>query len=323
MIHDPLPDVARERSATAETTLTNVGMRNIEAALDLSAEQDGAGLTAASIDALLDLLPGPDRGMHMSRLYRMVDALAESPLCPSSIEQLLAQMLDSHANAASSARVRMRFDLLLRRRALVSDLSGWRRYPVHVYGHRRGSRVALAVGFDLLYSSTCPSSAALSRQLIQQHLHARFGDGNPTLAEVGEWLASVDGMPATPHAQRSQMRARIGLRPEAVSFGLARLIDTLEEALGTVVQGPVKRADEQAFAWRNGHNLMFCEDAARRAYVALDQSAGVDAFEVEVRHYESLHPHDATASVRKPLDRFRAAAGTAELQWPWHEFDTV
>ncbi|WP_232467106.1 GTP cyclohydrolase, FolE2/MptA family, partial [Alcaligenes faecalis] len=69
-------------------------------------------------------------------------------------------------------------------------------------------------------------------------------------------------------------------------------IDRIEESLATPLQTAAKRADEQAFAALNGQNLMFVEDAARRIEAALGdyQNPGV-----QVRHLESLHPHDAVA----------------------------
>lgn len=43
------------------------------------------------------------------------------------------------------------------------------------------------------------------------------------------------------------------------------LIDQMEAVLATPVQTAVKRADEQAFAWLNGQNLMYVEDAVASA----------------------------------------------------------
>ena len=68
----------------------------------------------------------------------------------------------------------------------------------------------------------------------------------------------------------------------------------------------VKRADEQAFAQLNGQNLMYVEDAARRIQQSLSLRFPVSS--VSVRHLESLHPHDAVASVgNAPAFALRAA----------------
>ncbi len=77
------------------------------------------------------------------------------------------------------------------------------------------------------------------------------------------------------------------------------LIDAIEAALGTAVQGAVKRVDEQEFARLNGINPLYCEDAVRRIRSALEALAWVSDYRIETAHLESLHPHDAVACVVK------------------------
>ena len=61
----------------------------------------------------------------------------------------------------------------------------------------------------------------------------------------------------------------------------------------------MKREDEQEFALRNGQNLMFCEDAARRVKEALDQKKQILDYVAEFSHVESLHPHNAVSHISK------------------------
>ncbi len=78
------------------------------------------------------------------------------------------------------------------------------------------------------------------------------------------------------------------------------------------MQTAVKRADEQAFAALNGQNLMFVEDAARRIEAAL---VGYQNPGIQVRHLESLHPHDAVV-FKVPLSEatpFSGLNGGVEL----------
>ena len=83
---------------------------------------------------------------------------------------------------------------------------------------------------------------------------------------------------------------------------IEELIDQVEETLGTAVQAAVKREDEQEFAALNGANLMFCEDAARRICSLLDEDKGFRDYRIEVRHMESLYPHDAVAITTKGVE---------------------
>jgi GTP cyclohydrolase I len=151
----------------------------------------------------------------------------------------------------------------------------------------------------VLYSSTCPASAALARQLIQEQFARDFDAAQPVdHAAVLAWLGSERGISATPHAQRSVARLLVRYQPGA-PLDLVGLLDRVEQALGTPVQTAVKREDEQAFALANGGNLMFCEDAARRIQRALAGDERLADFHVRVEHQESLHPHDAVAYASK------------------------
>ena len=180
----------------------------------------------------------------------------------------------------------------------MSAHAGWKRYPVEVEAELRDGHLSLWLGLAVDYSSTCPASAALSRQANAARFESDFAGARPlSNALVRDWLASPRGLAATPHAQRSRARVRVELRPAFAELPLAALVDAVEASLGTPVQTAVKREDEQAFAEANAANLMFCEDAARRVASVLAADARVAAWDVQVAHFESLHPHDAVASV--------------------------
>lgn len=162
-----------------------------------------------------------------------------------------------------------------------------------------GDAFELRAQATVVYSSTCPCSAALSRHWIEQAFLTAFGrEERVEPAAVAAWLKR-HASAATPHSQRSEAVVSVALPADGATLGLIDLIDRVEHALGTPVQTAVKRADEQAFAVLNGGNLMFVEDAARRVHVALEDRHARPR--VRVRHLESLHPHDAVAWAA-PLD---------------------
>ena len=59
----------------------------------------------------------------------------------------------------------------------------------------------------------------------------------------------------------------------------------------------VKREDEQAFAELNGVHVKFVEDAARLLYEQLTDDDRIVDFRIVCSHFESLHSHDAVASL--------------------------
>ena len=302
-----MPDVAATALPETAAALDWVGMDEIHAPIILANEQGETTRTPARVAAFVNLRKPEARGIHMSRLYLHVDKALAEPLTPCSIRHMLRDFLESHADLSDRAMVRISFDHLLRRPALKSDNSGWKSYPLTLVGVMQNGQCDIELHFSVEYSSTCPASAALARQLIQDQFRSDFARGKPLDYDaIVEWLGSEQGICATPHSQRSVAEIRVRL---AASFGfpIVELIDVVEGALQTPVQTAVKREDEQEFALLNGSNLMFCEDAARRIHTALDGDERVADFWARAAHLESLHPHDAVAITVKGIENgFRA-----------------
>lgn len=287
-----LPDVAAQASRQA-LPLDWVGMCGIAVPVLI----DGQRLNAIA-DAGVSLNDGEARGIHMSRLYLALELLESAALSPMLLHRILQQFLDSHAGLSDAASLSICTDLLLKRPALVSPLAGWKRYPVSIEAHLKNDVFHVELTIQIAYSSTCPCSAALARQLIQQQFVDDFANKALEHAGVLAWLGSSKGILATPHSQRSTATVKLRLNSDVDELPLLSLINEAEAALGTAVQTAVKRADEQAFALANGQNLMFCEDAARRLSMALRRSPDIASLDVRVVHAESLHAHDAVAQSR-------------------------
>lgn len=284
-----LPDIAAQASGQS-LPLDWVGMCGIALPIRL----DQLSLQAMA-DAGVDLADGSCRGIHMSRLYLALSAFKDEALSVSLIRRVLQQFLDSHEELSTCAYLTLRFDVQLERSALVSSESGHKRYPLVIEAKLSDEMFHVELSADVAYSSTCPCSAALARQLIQQQFLSDFANRSLSHEEVLSWLGSPQGIVATPHSQRSTAKLRIRLKKGCNELPVRELIDQAEAALGTAVQTAVKRADEQAFALANGQNLMFCEDAARRLNLALRHLPAVAGFQLRVEHAESLHAHDAVA----------------------------
>lgn len=294
-----LPDVSRTEVSSRLLPLDWVGMQGID--LPVVLDESGERQTVhARADVHVDLPQPQVKGIHMSRLYRLLDSLGEgAPLAPGRLRAVLQEMVDSHADCGSqSARLALQFDFLTRRPALVTEgLAGWKSYPVRLQASLSRGVFQLNLRVTVGYSSTCPCSAALARQLVQQAFLQTFAGQTLSAAQVASWLQTHATL-ATPHSQRSEAEVDVTLEEAASGLGLLSLVDEIEQVLGTPVQTAVKRADEQAFAALNGQNLMFVEDAARRIQSA-PGLAGLQP-QVFVRHIESLHPHDAVAWASGP-----------------------
>jgi GTP cyclohydrolase I len=298
-----MPDIANEDIASVAGKLEWVGMNEIEMPVRIEDDRGDLIQSTARVTAYVNLKDPDVRGIHMSRLYLHLDqSFGDRPLTPSTLRQILRSFLDSHEGLSDRALVRVDFDYVIRRRALESDNEGWRRYPVSMIGILEGQEFSLEMGLEVLYSSTCPCSAALARQLIQDQFKKDFEAGESLdFDKVHAWLGTEEGILATPHSQRSAAELRMRLTPTFQMFPIVELIDEVEGALKTPVQATVKREDEQAFALLNGRNLMFCEDAGRRIQTALNSDERILDFWARCTHYESLHPHNAVSVVTKGI----------------------
>jgi GTP cyclohydrolase I len=299
-----MPDIANHTTAQTEGTLDWVGMSNIEMPVMVASKDQAERMVSAHIDAFVNLKDAQAKGIHMSRLYLLIDELSTSNVLNyQSLVSLLDGFISSHQELSDQAKVKFSFDYHLRRKSLVSGKEGWKAYPVIVTGFLNKGQLTIELTIDVPYSSTCPCSAALARQLIQKAFQDKFSQQSElAITDIHEWLGTTEGIVATPHSQRSVAEVKVKLNSSISDFPITELVDVIENSLKTPVQAAVKREDEQEFARLNGQNLMFCEDAARRLQHSMNQTDKFDDFWLRINHLESLHAHDAVSVTTKGIE---------------------
>ncbi len=299
-----MPDIANHTTAQTEGTLDWVGMSNIEMPIMVASKGESERMVSAHIDAFVNLKEAQAKGIHMSRLYLLIDELSTSNVLNyQSLVSLLDGFISSHQELSDQAKVQFCFDYHLRRKSLISGKEGWKAYPVTLTGNLNQGKLTIELTIDVPYSSTCPCSAALARQLIQKAFQDKFAQQSElALTDVHDWLGTTEGIVATPHSQRSVAEVKVKLNSSVNDFPITEIVDLVENSLKTPVQAAVKREDEQEFARLNGQNLMFCEDAARRLQHSLNQTDQFDDFWLRINHLESLHAHDAVSVTTKGIE---------------------
>ena len=298
-----MPDIAHQTTAQTEGKLDWVGMSNIEMPMMIASQGEEQRMVSAHIDAFVNLKEPQAKGIHMSRLYLQLDELSSSDILTyQSLINLLDGFISSHQDLSDNAKVKFTFEYHLRRKSLISGKLGWKAYPVTITGRLNQGQFDIELAVDVRYSSTCPCSAALARQLIQQAFQNKFPAEQPAdLNAIHDWLGTTEGIVATPHSQRSVAEIKVKLGSQVKDFPITDLVNAIEDSLKTPVQAAVKRADEQEFARLNGQNLMFCEDAARRLQHSMNSSEQFDDFWLKINHLESLHAHDAVSITTKGI----------------------
>ena len=298
-----MPDIANHTTAQTEGRLDWVGMSNIEMPIMLASQGEAERMVSAFVDAYVNITEPKAKGIHMSRLYLLLDELSTTNVLNyQCLVSLLDGFISSHQELSDNAKVVFKFDYHLRRNSLISGKQGWKAYPVTITGRLNQGKLSIELAVDIRYSSTCPCSAALARQLIQKSFKESFsGQTSIDNETMHQWLGTTEGIVATPHSQRSVAEIKVKLANNVTQFPITDIVDLIEDALQTPVQAAVKREDEQEFARLNGQNLMFCEDAARRLQHALNQEHNYDDFWLKINHLESLHAHDATSITTKGI----------------------
>lgn len=301
-----MPDIACQPHHGPQGKLNWVGMSGIELPILVKqAQSDGSAASdvrlSSQAQAYVSLDDPHSKGIHMSRLYLLLDQMAtQQALSPNRVKTILEKFIESHQGLSANAFVEFKFDYYERRRSLKSDNSGWKHYPTTLRGEMRDGQYECELSIEVPYSSTCPCSAALARQLIQEAFEAKFAGQSLDYQTVVDWLGTSEGINATPHSQRSYAQVKVKVQ-QSNELEISELINQIEDALQTPVQATVKREDEQEFARLNAANLMFCEDAARRLQNKLNSCATYNDYWVRINHLESLHPHDAVAVVTKGI----------------------
>lgn len=294
-----LPDIASNSKKTAMNPLRWVGMEAIALPIYITSDDGNNVPVTATADAFVSLDDPNTKGIHMSRLYLLLkESLANKRMDYDTISGLLESMVASQGGISRSGQIRLRFEFPMEKEALLSGETGFQAYPVQLSVAVREGIRRTELELTIPYSSTCPCSAALSRQLMAQALDKNFKGQTIDKASLLRWIQSEQGSVATPHSQRSFAYIKMELSDGSMP-SVADLIRQFEHTLGTPVQTAVKREDEQAFAQLNADNLMFCEDAARKLKSCLEVMEIVEDYWFKVEHQESLHAHNAVVIDQK------------------------
>lgn len=291
-----LPDIAETKINNDMYPLQWVGMEGIAIPLSFMLSTNQVQTVTAIANVYVGLDDTSKKGIHMSRLHALLNEFSRSNCNKKALECLLKNMISSQSGISQSARIELSFDLLLPKKALLSDETGYQSYQVCLSAQLCAGNYDYGLNLTIPYSSTCPCSAALSRQLLANAIDKTFNEPSIDKSILLTWVQ--DNSIATPHSQRSYAYLELTLGNHDCP-PLDSLIVTVETAIGTPVQTMVKRRDEQEFARLNAANLMFCEDAARQIKALLEKSVWVVDYWFKVEHQESLHAHNAVVIDRK------------------------
>lgn len=220
--------------------------------------------TVASLNLFVDL-PHQYRGTHMSRFIEVTERHAMD-MKLSSLDEILKDMLETFD--CETAHLDISFPYFIRKSAPVSGMQSMMEYRARVEGSlTRGKKLALIMEITVPVHNLCPCSK-----------------------EISEYGA---------HNQRGEVKIR-AVTNKLVWF--EELIQIAEDASSAPLYALLKREDEKWVTEKSYENPKFVEDAARDVAVMLNQDPRIDGYSIEVSNFESIHNHNAYASIVHNLD---------------------
>ncbi len=225
---------------------------------DAAVQQRTEGTFALSVS-----LSAEKRGIHMSRLIEALHAW-QDPLSPLALQPFLTQLREQQG--AQSAEMSCRFTWFISRPAPETELPAW--LGIETTWHASQSAHGdSSTGYTLRIPVTtlCPCSR-----------------------EISDYGA---------HSQRSWVTVKIEWPDAATIVPPAEIFEKLQHAGSAPIYPLLKRPDERQVTMRAYEQPAFVEDTARRSALALRSDPRILSYHLHVRNEESIHTHDAIASV--------------------------
>ncbi|WP_461211115.1 GTP cyclohydrolase FolE2 [Desulfocurvus sp. DL9XJH121] len=239
--------------------IDRVGVTNIALPVRVrTRDGDDIRHTVAQVDLYVDL-PAHFKGTHMSRFIEALGGWTEA-LDYMSFKTLLQSVCDRLQ--ARRAHIHFRFPYFLKKAAPASGSSASMDYRVDLSGELEDGRLVWGLGVEVPVMTVCPCSLAICENAA--------------------------------HSQRAIVR----IQTRHTGFlWIEDLIAIAEAAGSSPVYALLKREDEKAVTDAAFANPAFVEDVVRAAARALEEHPQVRWFTVEVESQESIHNHNAFASI--------------------------
>jgi GTP cyclohydrolase I len=200
------------------------------------------------------------RGTHMSRFIEILNS-CNGHITLQNLENI-AQSLRRHLGAGR-AEVEFRFPYFASRQAPVSGASSFTRYDV-IFWAARDDNFDFTLTVSVPVTTLCPCSREISQNGA--------------------------------HNQRAEVRMTVRMNR---LVWIEDLADVAEQSASSPVFTLLKRDDEKFVTEKAYDTPRFVEDVVREVAARLDVDPRIDWYTVTVTSHESIHAHDAFASLSR------------------------
>lgn len=239
--------------------IDQVGVKGIRYPITVLDKDMGEQQTVGKINMYVNL-PRYYKGTHMSRFVEILNEYNRR-ISIQNLSRILGEM--KRRLNAESAHLEITFPYFVRKAAPVSGSEGLMEYQCTFKGSlNRGSD--LVVSIHVPVSTLCPCSKEISD----------FGA----------------------HNQRGVVRLKVRFTKFVWIEDLVRLV---ERSASSDVYSVLKREDEKYVTEKAYQNPRFVEDLVREIALKLDRDPNITWFAVEAENFESIHNHNAFASIER------------------------
>lgn len=207
------------------------------------------------------------KGINMSRLPILLSQFGDDGLVLNDlkldIERLLKEMLEIMSSRDSY--IEIEFDYFKKKKAPVSDYAGFMPYKCKIdskYSLERKNEFDYVLSIEVPVTTLCPCSKAISAY--------------------------------SAHNQRGYVNVSFRYKDSII---IEDIISIVEEASSCPIYPILKRVDEKYVTERAYENPRFVEDMVRMIADKLMEKEEIQWLSITSRHQESIHAHDAFASL--------------------------
>ncbi len=209
-------------------------------------------------------LPKHLKGINMSRLPIILNEMQEDNWCLDELEGVLDNVLA--VLGTDEASIELEFPYFYSKSAPVSGHTGLAHVEVKFYAYKSKSLWKFRLTVTTPVTTLCPCSKEVSNN--------------------------------SAHNQRAFITIEVIYND---FVWIEDLIKYAEESASSEVYPILKRPDEKYVTERAYDNPHFVEDVARSVATKLEADARIATYRIEVRSEESIHQHDAFASLEKGM----------------------
>jgi GTP cyclohydrolase I len=257
--HAKLHDKQSERDHR-EIRIDKVGVRGLRFPIQVRDKANAVQNTVAMIGMFVDL-PKEYKGTHMSRFLEVLNGHGNIIHVENITEILYAMQNKFHA---ATSHLEIEFPYFMVKKAPVSGMESVMDYVARFDATACNKDIDFILTVKVMVTTLCPCSKAI----------AAYGA----------------------HNQRGEVTVQIRSRK---AVWIEDLIAIIESSGSSELYALLKRQDEKAVTERAYHNPVFVEDLVRNVALKLNAHSDVTWYKVEAENHESIHNHNAYASIEK------------------------